>query len=172
MSGEERRAGARFITEMSVVLSPSSGGTPFDDRATAHDVSTKGFKVETQSPLKQGALVAFSLELPMGARASGKGRVVWSNRETFATWAGVEIVSMPWGDRRRLGGYLNPEQTDWSRLSGLGVRLVMALTVVAAAHRVFHSAQLRALLVQLAPKALALLVMGWAFLGLLKRERR
>lgn len=172
MSEEDRRDGTRFITELSAVLFPSAGGAALDDRATAHDVSPKGFKVETQAPLTQGMLISFSLELPLGLRVGGKGRVVWSNRESFATWAGVEIVSIPWGDRRRLGAYLNPEQTDWSRLMGLGVKLVMALTVVVAAHRIFYSAHLRELLVQLAPKAFALLVMGWALLGLLKRERR
>ncbi len=171
MSGDERRTGARFFTELSVVLAPSKGGAPIDDRATAHDVSLKGFKVETQAQLAQNTLVSFSLELPEGAHAAGKGRVVWSNRETFATWAGVEIVSMKWSDKRRLSQYLNPDNVDWTRLSSLSTTLVMVIIVVIAAHRIIVSAQLRSLLATLAPKILALFVMGWALVGMLKRRR-
>jgi len=172
MSGDERRDGARFITELNVVLSPSQGGPPIDDRATAHDVSIKGFKVESQAMLPVNSLIAFTLDLPKGATASGKGKVVWCERETFSTWAGVEIVSMSWGDKRRLGKLLTPDTVDWERLSSLVVTLIMILTVLAAAHRIVFSPSMRALFIQLAPKIIALLVMGWALTGLLKRGRR
>lgn len=172
MNGEDRREGARFITELNVILRPSKGGEPLDDRATAHDVSVKGFKVESQSPLAENSLVAFTLELPRGGTASGKGRVVWSNRETFATWAGIEIVSMPWGDRRRLSALLDPETVDWERLASLLASLVMILTVLAAAHRVILSPSLRTLFMKMAPKIIALFLMGWALTGLLKKGRR
>lgn len=164
--------GSRFISDLKVVLRPSKGGAPLDDRATAHDVSVKGFKVETQAPLTENALVAFVLELPEGGSAAGKGRVVWSNRATFAVWAGIEVVSMSWGDKRRLSQALHPDAVNWARLSDLCVKLMMILTVLAAAHRMIFSAQLRNLLVVLAPKIIALLVMGWALVGLLKRGRR
>lgn len=172
MSGDERRVGGRLLTELNVVLRPSKGGEPIDDRAVAHDVSFNGFKVETQAQLADNMLVSFTLELPKGETASGKGRVVWTNRETFACWAGVEILSLPWRDKRRLGRLLNPHGVDWDRLTSLCVTLVMALTVLAAAHRVLTSAHLRELAVALAPKIVALLVMGWALVGLLKRPRR
>lgn len=172
MSGDERRTGARFITELSVVLRPSKGGEPIDDRATAHDVSVKGFKVETQAQLAENMILSFTLELPMGASATGKGRVVWNTRETFATWAGVEIVSMSWGDKRRLSQLLNPDRADWERLTNLCIKLAMVLTVVAAAHRIVLSAPLRALFGALAPKIIALAVMGWALVGMLKRGKR
>lgn len=172
MSGEERRTSARFITEMSVILRPAAGGAPIDDRAIAHDVSMKGFKVECGVQLPENAVLAFTLELPMGAHASGKGRVAWSNREPFATWAGIEITAMSWGDKRRLSQTLDPDRVDWARLTNLCVKLVMALTVTAAAHRILFSAQLRGVLASMMPKIVALFVMGWALLGLLKRERR
>lgn len=172
MSGDDRRDGARFITELTVVLRPSKGGPPLDDRATAHDVSIKGFKVESQSPLPENTLISFTLDLPRGDSASGKGRVVWSSRETFATWAGVEIVSMPWGDKRRLRKLLSPDTVDWERISELFFTLVMVLTVLAAAHRIILSPSMRGLLLKLSPKILALFVMGWALTGLLKRSRR
>lgn len=172
MSDDERRIGGRLLTELSVVLRPSKGGDPIDDRAVAHDVSINGFKVETQAQLADHMMVAFTLELPKGETASGKGRVVWTNRETFACWAGIEIMSMSWGDKRRLGKLLNPDSVDWERLTSLCITLAMALTVLAAAHRIVTSGQLRELVVTLAPKIIALLVMGWALVGLFKRGRR
>lgn len=172
MSDDERRTGARFITELSIVLRPSKGGPPLDDRATAHDVSIKGFKLETQVQLEENAQLAFTLELPMGAKANGKGRVVWTNRETFATWAGVEITSMPWGDKRRLSQFLSPDRADWERLTDLCIKLVMILVVLAAAHRFVVSSSMRALMGALAPRIIALTVMGWALTNLLKKSRR
>lgn len=172
MSGDERREGARFITELSVVLSPSMGGAPIDDRATAHDLSMKGFKVESQAALPVNSLISFTLDLPAGATASGKGKIVWCERETFATWAGVEIISMSWSDKRRLSNLLSPDTVDWERLSSLVVTLIMILTVLAAAHRIIFSPSMRGLFIKLAPKIIALLVMGWALAGLLKRGRR
>ena len=171
MSADERRDGARFITELSVVLRPAAGGAPLDERATAHDVSVKGFKLETQVELAPNTVVAFTLELPRGEKASGKGRVAWSNRETFATWAGVEIISMSWGDKRRLSNLLTPNQADWERLTDLCIKLVMILVVLAAAHRILFSGSLRGMLGVMAPKIVALCVMGWALVGMLKRGR-
>jgi hypothetical protein len=172
VSGEERREGSRLITELSVVLRPSKGGEPLDDRATAHDISIKGFKVETQAQLTDNMMLSFTFELPRGETATGKGRVAWINRETFASWAGVEILSMPWADKRRLKKLLNPDSTDWERIGSLCVKLAMIVTVLAAAHRVLLSAHLRDLLASLMPKMIALLVMAWALVNLLKRPRR
>ena len=135
-------------------------------------VSMKGFKLETQAQLVENTIMAFTLELPRGAKASGKGRVVWCNRETFATWAGIEILSMPWGDKRRLSHLLTPERADWERIGDLCVKLVMVLVVLTAAHRMLFSSSLRGLLGTLAPKIVALVLMGWALVGLLKRGRR
>ena len=172
MNDDERRTGTRFLAEFSVALRPAQGGALIDGRATAHDLSVKGFKVETQAQLPENTLVSFSLELSGGASVAGKGRIVWSKRETLATWAGLEIVSISWGDKWRLNRLLHPNTLDWARLSHLFATLVMALTVLAAARRVLYSAPLRGLLILLAPKIIALLIMGWALAGLLKRKRR
>jgi hypothetical protein len=48
----------------------------------------------------------------------------------------------------------------------------MALTVVAAAHRVLLSAALRGVLLGLAPKIIALFAMAWALVGMMKRDDR
>ncbi len=172
MSGEDRRDGVRFLTDLSVVLRPEGGGPPLDDRATAHEVSLKGFKLESQAPIEPETIIRFTLDLTRGARASGKGRVVWSKRETFATWAGVEITEMPWGDRRRLKRMLRPDDMDWTTLMSLSVKFVMAVTVVVAAHRLMTSPELRRLLLELSPKIVALLLLGWAVSNFFKGNRR
>lgn len=169
---EDRREGARFITELSASLRAVKDGSSIDDRATAHDVSLKGFKLETQVQLAENARLAFTLTLPDGLKASGEGRVVWTNRESWATWAGVEIVKMPWSDKRRLANLLNPDRVDWSRLTDSASKTLFVLVVVTAAHRVVYSATAREILAELAPKIVALVLMGWAFLNLVRRERR
>lgn len=171
MSGE-RREGARFLTELPTVLLAAKGGEVLDDRATAHDISPKGFKVEMACDLPAGTMIVFHLELGQGEIAKGKGKVVWSNREQFATWAGVEILSMGWADKRKLNALLNPDQVDWGRLGDLCLKAVIALTVVSAAHRLIYSPMARGVLSRMTPKIIALLVMGWALINLLKREKR
>lgn len=172
MSAEDRRDGVRFLTDLSVVLRPEKGGPPLDERAMAHDVSMKGFRLESQAQIEVDSVLSFTLDLQRGARASGKGRVVWSKRETFATWAGVEIIEMPWGDRRRLKQLIHPDDVDWTSFSQLCVKFIMAITVVAAAHRLATSPELRKFLWMMSPKILALFLLGWAISNLFKKERR
>lgn len=169
---DDRRGGARFLTDLPTVLRAAKGGEVLDDRAVAHDISTKGFKVEMSCDLPAGTLLTFELELGQGEFAKGRGKVVWSNKEQMATWAGVEIVSMPWGDKRRLNQLLNPDRVDWARLGDLGLKTVIALTVVSAAHRLLYSPMARGVLSRMTPKILALMIMGWALINLLKREKR
>lgn len=172
MSRDERRDGARFLTELSVVLRPIKGGEPIDDRATAHDISTRGFKLESQAKIADGSLISFTLELPRGEKVEGRGRVAWSKQEPFACWAGVEITRMSWGDKRRLNRTLNPDTVDWAHLSDITFKLIMSVTVVIAAHRIAVDASMRQLAEHLAPKILGVTVMGWALLGMLKRDKR
>ncbi|UPT72517.1 MAG: PilZ domain-containing protein [Elusimicrobiota bacterium] len=168
----EKRESARFITDLPAVLRTVKDAKVIDDHATAHDVSTKGFKVETQVELAEQAQLAFTLDLPGGGKVEGLGRVVWANRETWATWAGVEIVKMTWSDKRRLANLLSPDRVDWARISSSASKLLFVLVVVTATHRVLNSVHARETLAALAPKIVALVVMGWAFLGMIRRERR
>ena len=172
MSSNERRDGARYLTDLYVVLRAVKGGEVIDERATAHEVSLKGFKLETQAQLAEKTLVTFTLDLHNGGRAEGAGRVVWSNRETFATWAGVEITSMSWGDKRRLKQMLYPDSVDWVNLSAICTKLLVTVTVLIAAHKFLYRQVARVTLVRMAPKIIALMVMGWALLGIFKRDRR
>ena len=172
MSDDERRVGARFLTELTVCLRATKGGEILDDRATAHEISTKGFKIETQFALAEKALVSFVIELPDGRGVAGKGRVVWANREQLATWAGIQITAMSWGDKRRLSALINPDQVNWSRIVDLCVKLVIIVTVIIASHRLLISPLARGVLSRMAPKIIALMIMGWALIGMLKREKR
>lgn len=170
MSVEDRRDGVRYLTDLSAVLRPEKGGPPIDDRATAHDVSMKGFRLESQAPIETDTVISFTLDLQRGARASGKGRVVWSKRETFATWAGVEITEMAWGDRRRLKQLIHPDDVDWTSLTQLCVKFVMAITVTVAAHRIIMSPELRKVLWMMSPKIVAMCLLAWAIANLFKRR--
>ena len=57
------------VTEQQVLVTNLSGG---------------GMAVRTLKPLKQGAVLDFTFELPMGARISGRGQVAWVNSEGMA----------------------------------------------------------------------------------------
>ncbi|MBI5246548.1 MAG: PilZ domain-containing protein [Elusimicrobia bacterium] len=169
---DERRDGTRMITELSVTLRAVKGGEVIDERATAHDISTNGFRVETQAQMTEKTLIAFTMDLPGGERASGSGRVVWASRESWATWAGIEITSMSWSDKRRLTNLLHPPRVDWSGLSKTSTKLLIALVVITAAHRLLYSPIAQGVLAKMAPKIIALAVMWWALSELLKKERR
>lgn len=169
-SAGERRKGARFITAFMVILRDAKGGPPLDERAMAHEVSTVGFKIETHAELIQNSHVAFVLELPEDGCISGQGLVIWSKREKFATWAGIEIVKMSRADKRRLSRRLHPDAVDWSRIADLALRALFVITVVAATQKlIFERPDALGVMTQLAPKFIALLLMAWALLGLLKR---
>jgi hypothetical protein len=163
----ERRKGSRFITDLTVAIR-SERGVHLDDRATAHDVSVKGFKLETQADLKKDQHVSFTLELPRGRRAPGRGVVVWAKRETFATWAGVKIVKLAWTDKRRIAKLIDPDQVDWPRIGDLALKAVFAVVVVGALQKALQPGT-AASLGPLLPKFVAIAAMAWALMGLLKR---
>lgn len=164
--------GARFMGEFSVVLRASKDGAPISDHATAHDITLKGFKAESQEQIPEKTVVYFTLELNEGDTAAGVGKVAWSRRETFAAWAGVEITSMAWGEKRKLNRRLNPDSIDWARLFDLCFKLIMSMTVVISAHRIYRDAMLRGVFYSILPKAVALIIMGWALVGMLKKDSR
>ena len=172
-SGDERRKSVRFITDCMVVLRPAKGGPPLDERAIAHEVSMVGFKLETHATLAQNSTIAFALELPESGCVSGEGLVIWSKRDKFATWAGIKVVKMSGADKRRLSRKLRPDAVDWPRIADLAVRALFVITVVAAAQKlIFQRPDALGVVAHLAPKLIALLLMAWAVLGLLRRDKR
>lgn len=169
MSSDDRRQGARFITDLSVTIRGAKGAV-LDDRATAHDVSTKGFKLETQAELRKDEELAFTLELPGGKKAHGKGLVVWAKRETFATWAGIKIGGMSWSDKRRLSQMLDPDRADWTRIAELALKAGFVIVLAAALQNIALRPGAFTSMAELMPKFAAVLLMAWAMLGLLKRS--
>ena len=168
---DERRQGARFITDLSVIVR-SAKGASLDDRAIAHDVSVKGFKLETQVDLKQDETIQFTLELPEGHNALGAGRVVWAKRETFATWAGIKVTKMAWADKRRLAKMLDPDQVNWARIGDLALKAAFLIVLAMAAQKIAFRPKAFAGMAELLPKFAAVILMAWAFLGLIRRDKR
>ena len=173
MSYEEvLRTGERGLTGLPVMLSAATDDSSLDEHALAHDVEASGFKLDTQARLADGFLVVFVLELLNGRRVTGRGQVMWCHNEESGSWAGIKIVRMSWIDKRRVSRMLDPDQFDWSSLAELTMKAVVAVTVVAAANKLlFHRPHLLALMERLLPQAIALMLMGWALLGLLRRDR-
>lgn len=157
---------------LTVVLRPGAGGPVLDESATAHNVTESGFTLETEAELGANAAILFVLELPDGGRVSGEGRVMSLKKEAFAGWADIRVTRMSWRDRRRLARVLNPDCVDWSKVLSLAIKAVVALTVISAARKLLYQRQdMLALASNLAPKFAALLLMGWSFLGLLRRDK-
>lgn len=166
----ERRENSRLITELRVALR-SSKGEVLDDFATAHDVSVKGFKLETQATLAKDSQIVFTLDLPGGRKVAGTGQVVWTKRETFATWAGLKVVKMSWSEARELKAVLAPPSTDWSRVFDVGTKAALVVIVgLALQNLAFHRPTGLGHANRIIPKYGAVLLMGWALLGMLKRR--
>lgn len=171
MSGAERRGGARFITSLPARLN-AGDGRELDSVATAHDVSVKGFKVETSADMAEGDEISFLLELPAGKAVKGLGRVVWTKREPYALWAGVEYSRITWADKRRLAALVSPSTVDWARLGDAAIRAATAFVILAALQRiVFHRPDVRETLTAMSPKILAAVVAAWALLSFLRPRR-
>ena len=164
----EKRRAARYITDLALVVRSSDGKT-LDERATAHDVSVKGFKLETSASLEKGQKLTFILDLPHGRRAPGRGTVMWAKRETFSTWAGVRLDKLAWTDKRRIAKMIDPDQVDWTNIGDLALKAVFAVVVVAALQKMFLQPGTATSLGPLIPKFAAILAMAWALMGLLRR---
>lgn len=168
----ERRSEARFITILPLSILDGKGGV-LDGSGTAHDVTPGGFKAEVQHPLEEGQLFHFSLDLPDGRQAiKGQAKAVWVKKHEFAVWVGGKIVSMPWGDKRRLKAVLAPPGVDWGPILDQALSALFWIVVVLALHRVASepSGIWRRTIAGLFPSLLALVVMGWALLALVRRR--
>ena len=168
MSSAGNQKGTRYINVLKTLLRRSLNGVTIDDRASAHDTSNKGFKVETQAELIENETIFFTLELPSEEIISGEGRVIWSRREPLAFWAGIQFVKLTWKERRRLSRFLYRDTIDWARLLSLSVRLVSLLTVITVAQGVLYNTLWRNVFAAIVLKVIALLLMGWSLAGLLR----
>ncbi len=166
----ERRGAARFITILPLRILDAKG-EPLDATATAHDLTANGFKGECQIELQQGAAFHFALDLPDGLPVTGQAVAVWVKKHDFSNWVGGKIVKMSWGDKRRLKAAIAPPGVEWGPILDQAFKALVMLTVLLALHRVMFERPLwRRTLFDLLPSVVALVVMGWSLMGLLKRR--
>lgn len=167
---DERRTSARILTEFPLTLSDEKGET-LDPHAIAHDVSDKGFKIETHAELKKGQLLRFGLALDSEGEIKGRARVVWCERTDISYWAGAQFVKVSWGDRRRLRRITSPSDFNWDALADRTILSLSLLLAVLVGYRVLSSPLWRGVLGDLVPTAVAAFAMGWALKELLRRGR-
>ncbi|HAZ08089.1 MAG TPA: hypothetical protein DCZ01_06110 [Elusimicrobia bacterium] len=167
---DERRQTTRILNEFYVVLQDDKGGL-IDDHALAHDVSDKGFKVETNGVLEKGQDLRFRLHLFERQEILGRGRVVWVDRTGLALWGGVEFRSLPGADRRRLRRLTRPSNVKWPVIIDKAFIAAFWATASVVLWIGLMSPVLRGVMLDLAPKALAAVAMGWSLKELLRPRR-
>ena len=159
----------RVLSELTVLLR-APDGTVLDERAFGREISATGLEVETQADLQPGQNVSFELELYDGERAQGEARVRWAKPGTFARAASLETIRMPGADRRRLNRLLRPAHAAWEQqLERLFFVSFLIVVTVAVQRLITGRSMERQLVIDLAPRALAAIAMGWSLLGLLRR---
>ena len=167
---DERRQTTRIINEFYVVLQDDKGGL-IDDHALAHDVSDKGFKVETNGVVEKGQDLRFRLHIVEGKEIFGRGRVVWVDRTGLALLGGVEFRSLPGADRRRLRRLTRPSNVKWSVIIDKAFVAVFWATASVALWIGLTRPVLRGVILDLLPKVFAVLAMGWSLKELLSTRR-
>jgi len=167
---EDRRTSARILTEFPLSLSDEKGQV-LDPQAIAHDVSDKGFKIETHAELVKGQTLMFALSLDADGDVKGRARIVWCERADVSYWAGAQFLKLSWKDRRRVGRITNPSRFNWDALADQTILSLSLLLAVLVAWRALSSPLWRGVLGDLVPTAVAAFAMGWALKELLRRGR-
>lgn len=166
---DERRTSARILTEFPLTLSDDQGEL-LDPHAIAHDVSDKGFRIETHAELKKGQTLRFSLSLDAEGAIKGRARVVWCERADITIWAGAQFLKVNWGDRRRLRRITSPSDYNWDALADRTILSLSLLLAVLVGWRLLSSPLWRGVIGDLVPTAVAAFAMGWALKELLRRR--
>lgn len=170
MSDDAERKYARFLTDLDLVLADLDGRV-VDERAQAHDVSPKGFRVHSRVELAEGRRVQFTMLLGDGEKVRGQAIVVWSARDEWGWFdAGAKITRLSWRDARKLRGTVAAPGYDFLGLARLAWKALFWTVIVAALHNVaFNQPHVKRVLVDIAPAAAAILVL---FVGLRLLMRR
>ena len=170
MSGREnRRQAARILSEFPLVLLDDNG-VLLDRHAVAHDISDKGFKIETRAELKPGQFVRFALSLDAEGDVKGRAQIVWGEGIELSNWAGAQFIKMSWRDRRRVRSITSPSDFDWDALADKAIVALSILLVTIVGWSLLSSALWRDVLGRMFPTALAALALGWALRELLRRR--
>jgi hypothetical protein len=169
MSGANDRRAPRILSEFPLTLLDDSGAE-LDPHATAHDVSEKGFKIESRAELKPGQFVRFSLSLDVDGGIDGRARIVWSKRTDLSYWAGGEFLKLPGRDKRRMRRIMNPSAVDWNALADKAIFALALLLATLLGWSLLSNALWRGFIGDMMPTILAALAMGWALRVLLRRR--
>jgi PilZ domain len=167
---DERRTSARILSEFPLTLSDDRGEA-LDPHAIAHDVSDKGFKIETHAELKKGQTLRFGLSLDGEDPIQGRARIVWCERTDISYWAGAQFLKVSWADKRRLRRVTSPSDFNWDALADRTIYSLTLLLAVILGWRALSSPLWRGILGDLVPTAVAAFAMGWALKELLRRGR-
>jgi hypothetical protein len=166
---ENRRRSARILTEFPLVLHDDEGAL-LDRHAVAHDISDKGFKIETRAELKPGQYVRFALALDADGDVKGRARIVWGEGVELSNWAGAQFMKVSWRDRRRIRSITSPSDFDWDALADKAIVALSILLVTIVGWSLLSSALWREVLGRLIPTTVAALALGWALNVLLRRR--
>lgn len=166
---DERRTSARILTEFPLTLSDDQGEL-LDPHAIAHDVSDKGFKIETHAEVTKGQTLKFALSLDADGDIKGRARVVWCERADISYWAGAQLLKISWADRRRLRRITSPSDFDWDALADRTILTLSLLLAAIVGYRLLSSSLWRGVLGDLVPTAVAAFALGWALKELLRRR--
>ena len=166
---DNRRQSARILSEFPLVLLDEQGAE-LDRHAVAHDISDKGFKIETRAALKPGQLVRFALSLDADGDVKGRARIVWGEGSDLSTWAGAQFLKISWRDRRRVRRITSPSDYDWNELADKAILALSIVLVTVVGWRLLSSPMWRQVIGGLIPTALAALALGWALTVLLGRR--
>ena len=166
---ENRRTSTRILSEFPLTLHDEKGEI-LDQHAVAHDVSDKGFKIESRTELNTGQSVRFALSLDAEGDIKGRARIVWSKRTDLSYWAGGQFVKMSWRDRRRVRRVTSPSDVDWNALADKLILMLSVLLATIVGFRLMSSSLWRGVLGGMIPALFAALAMGWALNVLLRRR--
>ena len=171
MSGSSnRRTSTRILTAFSLVLTDADGEI-VDERAIAHDLSEKGFKLETQAALKKDQTVGYRLELSAGGEIKGHARIVWVQRTDLSNWGGAEFTRLTRDARKRVRREISPSDVDWGVIADkalVALVLILAVSVIGAGLNDFAW---RRTTFEVFPQAVAIVAMGWSLLELVRPWR-
>ena len=168
MDGENRRKATRILSEFALTLLDDKGEV-LDQHAVAHDVSDKGFKIESRAELKPGQFVRFALALDADGDINGRASIVWSERSDLSYWAGAQFLNIARRDLRRVRRITNPSAVNWNALADRLIISLSALLATILGWRLLSDPMWRGILGGLMPTVIAALVAGWALLAMLGR---
>jgi hypothetical protein len=171
MGADDRRKATRILSEFPLTVLDDKGEL-LDKHAVAHDVSDKGFKIESRTELKPGQFVRFTLALDADGDVKGRARIVWSERTDLSYWAGGQFLDLSWRDRRRVRRITSPADIDWNAVADKLIVALGFLLVTIIGWRLLSSNLWRGVLGDLIPTAFAACALGWAVITLLGRNKR